>query len=144
MKNTRLCLLLALALTAAAGSTTVRAQASAAVAAADGVRITVVGEITAVDVAARTVSIKGPSGNIGDYAVDRGDLAHHGDAHAVGGTAGDDGLRGGVGRPGVHRRQAGGGGDRQCEDQLLAGGTHDGLLEEKEGRVVEQGGTHRS
>jgi len=70
MKNTRLCLLLALALTAAAGSTTVRAQASAAVAAADGVRITVVGEITAVDVAARTVSIKGPSGNIGDYAVD--------------------------------------------------------------------------
>lgn len=70
MKNTRLCLLLALALTAAAGSTTVHAQASAAVAAADGVRITVVGEITAVDVAARTVSIKGPSGNIGDYAVD--------------------------------------------------------------------------
>ena len=69
-------LILALSIAAAAGATAVHAQATPAAkpavagAAADGVRITVIGEITAVDAAARTVSIKGPQGNVGDYAVD--------------------------------------------------------------------------
>jgi len=37
---------------------------------ADGLRITVIGEVTAVDAAARTVAIKGPQGNKGVFAVD--------------------------------------------------------------------------
>jgi hypothetical protein len=77
MSSTHKQLILALAIAAASGlSPTLAWSADPATkpvvagGAADGVRITVVGEITAVDAAARTVSIKGPQGNIGDYAVD--------------------------------------------------------------------------
>jgi len=70
MKPVLLPLLLALALGAAAPARAQSSQPAVAGAAADGVRITVVGEIVAVDAAARTVSIKGPQGNVGDYAVD--------------------------------------------------------------------------
>lgn len=77
MSSTRKHLILAIAITTAAGLAPMHAWSADPAAkpvvaggAADGVRITVVGEITAVDAAARTVSIKGPSGNIGDYAVD--------------------------------------------------------------------------
>ena len=77
MSSTRKQLILALAIAAASGlaptlawSADTATKPVVAGGAADGVRITVVGEITAVDAAARTVSIKGPQGNIGDYAVD--------------------------------------------------------------------------